>query len=253
LTLFEFPFIWPDGGWLLLAISFVSSALTAAVGAGGGMLMLASLAALLPSQAIVPVHGMVQLGSNAGRMLMSRQSIQLRSGARILSGGLVGTLAAWPLVDRLPAGALECLIAVFVLSITWLPIPLPDTRQRTMTSGYGVLVGFLNLTVGAVGPLVGAYLRHIIPNRMEVVATMAFCLTALHILKSQIFSLSGFTWTPWLWMIISLIGAGLVGTQVGLGILGKLPEQRFRLLFRIMITLIAIHLFWRGINVIMAR
>ena len=58
-------------GWALAgglaAASFVTSFITAAFGIGGGGVLLALLASVLPPAALIPVHGLVQLGSNAGR------------------------------------------------------------------------------------------------------------------------------------------------------------------------------------------
>jgi uncharacterized membrane protein YfcA len=50
---------------VLLAASFCGSLLTAAVGVGGGTLVIIILASLVPPAVLIPVHGLVQLGSNA--------------------------------------------------------------------------------------------------------------------------------------------------------------------------------------------
>jgi len=50
-------------GWtvagLVVAASFATSFLTAAFGIGGGAVLLAILASLMPSAALIPVHGVV--------------------------------------------------------------------------------------------------------------------------------------------------------------------------------------------------
>ena len=58
------------GPWLaslLMGISFLTSLITAAFGIGGGVVMIAVLASILPPAALIPVHAVVQVGSNAGR------------------------------------------------------------------------------------------------------------------------------------------------------------------------------------------
>ena len=52
-------------GVALMGISFLGSFITAAFGIGGGVVVLAVLATLLPPAALIPVHGVVQFGSNA--------------------------------------------------------------------------------------------------------------------------------------------------------------------------------------------
>ena len=61
--------------WLLTGASFISSFITAAVGIGGGGLLLAIMAVLVPTSALIPVHGLVQFGSNAGRVLVFLRSV----------------------------------------------------------------------------------------------------------------------------------------------------------------------------------
>ncbi len=56
--------------WAIMVASFVGSFITAAFGIGGGALLLAIMATLMPPAALIPVHGVVQAGSNAGRVAM---------------------------------------------------------------------------------------------------------------------------------------------------------------------------------------
>lgn len=52
---------------LLLGTSFLASLITVAFGIGGGALLLAVMAVTMPPAALIPVHGVVQVGSNLGR------------------------------------------------------------------------------------------------------------------------------------------------------------------------------------------
>lgn len=60
---------------LLVLVSFLTSALTAAFGIGGGVAMLGALAGMAPPSVIVAVHGVVQLGSNTGRAFIQRAHV----------------------------------------------------------------------------------------------------------------------------------------------------------------------------------
>ena len=57
---------------LLIAVSFMTSAFTAAFGIGGGVAMLGALAGTVPPSVIIAVHGLVQVGSNVGRTYVQR-------------------------------------------------------------------------------------------------------------------------------------------------------------------------------------
>jgi hypothetical protein len=69
----------PDvSGWTgfgLVVLSFFTSLITATFSLGGGSLMIAAMALVLPPVVVVPVHGWVELGSNAGRALVQRAHI----------------------------------------------------------------------------------------------------------------------------------------------------------------------------------
>ena len=89
----------------LVVLSFLCSALTAAVGAGGGLLMLSVMASTMPAAAVIPVHGIVQLGSNGGRALLARSHIAPRVTALLLAGGAAGALLGSSSLSELADGA----------------------------------------------------------------------------------------------------------------------------------------------------
>ena len=53
----------------LCLASFLGSFITVAFGIGGGALLLALMASMLPPIALIPIHGIIQLGTNATRAL----------------------------------------------------------------------------------------------------------------------------------------------------------------------------------------
>jgi len=232
----------------LVALSFVTSALTASMGAGGGLLMLAAMAGLMPAMAVIPVHGLVQLGSNAGRALMARQHIARRPTGLILGGAALGTVAGSLVLFQLPVDWLQVAVAVFILLVVWAPLPRFGSGSGPGLLLFGGVSGFLGLFVGATGPLVAAFTQRIARERHEAVATMAACQSGLHLLKLVAFGIAGFAWEAWLALAAAMVLSGLAGTRLGLRLLGKLSEQRFRWLFRGVLSALALHAAWRGIS-----
>ena len=82
---------------LLVTTSFIASMLTASVGIGGGTLVLAVLVVTVPIAAVVPLHSVVQLGSNTGRAMMTRPHVSMRLFWPLVIGALIGTLQLLPL------------------------------------------------------------------------------------------------------------------------------------------------------------
>ncbi|MFO1504066.1 MAG: hypothetical protein U1F39_09665 [Steroidobacteraceae bacterium] len=60
----------------LIALSFLTSLITATFSLGGGSLMIIAMTLVMPPVVVVPIHGCVQLGSNTGRAFALREHIQ---------------------------------------------------------------------------------------------------------------------------------------------------------------------------------
>ena len=84
---------WPVAAGLIV-FSFFMSAMTAVLGVGGGTGMLAVMAGIFPPVTLIPIHGVVQLGSNGGRALVMLKHVHRKIFGYFFAGGLIGTAAA---------------------------------------------------------------------------------------------------------------------------------------------------------------
>lgn len=230
----------------LLASSTVTSMITASLGAGGGVLLLVLMASWMPPAAIIPVHGMIQLGSNVGRATLTWRHVDWRVIAAFAPGVLVGAaLGAWLLVN-LPAHIWQLTIALFVLYLCWGP-PLP--KGALGTPGVFVasaLTSFVSLFVGATGPLVAAFIKQIHTDRFRTVATFATAMSLQHAPKALVFGAAGFVFLDWLPFILAMIVCGFAGTWLGLHVLRTMSDRRFTLIFNVVLTALAIRLLWQA-------
>ncbi len=62
----------------LSAVSFVTSVIAATVGIGGGLGLLAVMPSFVPISAVVPLHGVTQLASNASRFIADHRHAEIR-------------------------------------------------------------------------------------------------------------------------------------------------------------------------------
>jgi stage IV sporulation protein FB len=99
----------------MTAASFATSLLTAAFGLGGGVALLAILGALVPPAALIPVHGLVQLASNAGRAGLMRARIRRAALGPFLGVAALGAALGGSVAVELPAGWLEMAVGAFVI------------------------------------------------------------------------------------------------------------------------------------------
>lgn len=241
------PELSPVAGVTLIATSFFTAALTAAVGLGGGILLLALMALFVPAPAIVPLHGVVQLASNGGRALVQGR----HAGAAVVGwfalGSIAGVLLGGRVVFALPAPALQGLLAAFILYAVWGRMPKIGRGAPWMLALGGLVASFLTMFVGATGPFAMAVLLPEASNRLRLVGNHAVCMTIQHGLKVVVFGLLGFGFGPWLGLLAGMVGFGFLGTLVGARILRQTSEQRFRAVFRAVMTLLAVTLAVRAV------
>ena len=231
---------------VLIATAGLTSLLTAALGAGGGTLLLAVMAQFLPPLAIIPVHGAVQLGSNLGRALLTRRHIDWPVILAFVPGAALAALAGSLVLVRLPAPVWYLSIALFILYLCWGP-PLPRRSLGPWgTAVAGAATTFLSLFVGASGPLVAAFIKQIHRDRFRTVATCATAMSFQHGAKVLVFTQSGFAVQRWLGLIGLMIAAGVLGTWLGLRLLRRLKDHHFRGLFNLVLSLLALRLLWQA-------
>lgn len=237
-------------GWqvvLLVVTAAFTSYMTASVGIGGGVFLLAVLSLVMPLAAIIPVHGLVQLGSNANRALMLWREISWRCVLFFLPGALLGALLAALFLVQLPLPVLQLAIASFILYLVWGP-KLP----KLMLGDWGTMIAggvttFLSHFVGATGPLVAAFIKQKHADQRQVsVSTFAATMVLQHGPKAVVYGAAGFMFKEWLLLVLLMIAAGALGTKLGLLQLAKLTDRRFTLLFNGVLTLLCLRLLWQA-------
>lgn len=230
----------------LMLASVITSMITASLGAGGGLLLLVLMALWIPPAAIIPVHGMIQLGSNAGRATLTWQHTDWRAMAVFAPGVIAGAgVGAWLLVD-LPEHLWQLTIAGFVLYLCWGPALPKAAFGRTGIFVASALTSFASLFVGATGPLVAAFIKQMHEDRFKTVATFAMAMSLQHAPKAIVFGIAGFVFHEWLAFILGMIAFGFAGTWIGLNLLRNLQNRHFQFIFNIVLTLLALRLLWQA-------
>ncbi len=230
--------------WLalvLVGLSFVTSLITATFSLGGGTLMIAVLALVFPPAIVVPVHGAVQLGSNAGRALVQRDHIQWRLILWISLGAAIGVVIGGQFAFLLPEHLFTIAIAVFVLVTTWLPQPKIVGENRLVQFLGGLVISALSMVVGATGPLIATFIKGL-TDRRHLVATHAMLMTIQNSFKIVTFMALGFAFSAYLPLVIAMVLSGFAGTAIGSRLLLRVPEHIFRIGFKLVLTLVALDL-----------
>ena len=73
-------------------------------------------------------------------------------------------------------------------------------------------------------------------------------MTFVHIAKLFAFGAIGFSIASYAWLMAAMILAGAAGNWVGEVALGKISEQKFRLILQIVLSLLALNLLWTALT-----
>ncbi|WP_269585247.1 sulfite exporter TauE/SafE family protein [Roseibium sp. Sym1] len=244
-------FLFPDqmhiaASLTLIVVSFFTSALTAAVGLGGGIALIAIMASVMPASALVPVHGVVQFGSNAGRALVQLKHVDWLIALWFAIGAAFGAAIGGAIAVELPAAILKGGIGLFVLWVVWGRAPkFGEARKRAMAAA-GFASTFLSMFFGAAGPIGGAVLSTLGLPRHGFVANQAVTALIMHVFKIIAFGALGFAFAPWAGLIVLMIASGFLGTLAGSRLLGKMDEKTFKAGFRWVMTALALNLLWQA-------
>lgn len=229
-------------GLLLAALAFVSSTLTAVVGVGGGVLLIAVMPGFVPPAALVPLHGVVQLASNASRAAFAVGQIDWRILRLYAAGALVGALLGYRFVPLVPTRSAMLVLGLFVLVTTWLPRPRSGVSLPGTFVTLGVVQTFVSLFVGAAGPLSPPVLLRAGLERDRLVATHAGLMTLLHLLKALVFGMLGFAFAPHAGVLAGMVVGVTAGSWLGTRLRRRVPHERFRQVLRVVLTLLALRL-----------
>lgn len=220
--------------------------LSAVAGIGGGLVLLVILLQFMEPTDAIPVHGAIQVASNATRAWALRPFVKwgivVRHGLLLVPGGLVGLEVA----QSLPRRAARALIGVFALVATWRPgLLAPRLGQGFPERGFlvlGAIHGAINMPLGATGPMIAPFFRAALDDRRTVVGTLAAAQVTGHLVKVVLFGLAGFAFGDFAVAVgVGAVGVS-VGTLVGTRALERVSERVFAWLFRGAVTLVAVPL-----------
>ena len=237
-----------DAG-LLVAASLVTSFISAAFGIGGGFTLIALLALLLPPAALIPVHGIVQLGSNAGRVGIMLKQVVWRPVLPFVIGTVIGASLGAMVVVQLPPWAVQLALGIFIIWVVF--AKLPPIQQRYILLG-GVVSSFLTMFFGATGNFIAAMVKTMNLDPVPHVATHSLMMTFQHLAKVLIFGLIGFQFGPYMILIIGMLISGFIGTIIGSRFLTKAGGRYFKPVLNTILSLAAARLIWAGVEGLLA-
>lgn len=228
-------------------ISMVSSTAAAVFGLGGGLILISFLPDFLPTDALVPVHGVTQLASNTSRAVFSYRSIVWRLLPLFFAGSLLGAALFGILVINITTAYIPVFIGVYILLKLW------SERMGRFLSSFDSLfvLGFfqtgLGILVGSTGHLVMPRLLKEIPDRDGIVATSGMFMALSHGLKLLAYGIIGFTFSQYSALLVYMVIGALIGSLLGTLLRRKISNRWFSQVLKVLLTVMALRMIYSAL------
>ena len=228
----------------LALASFCTAFFGMITGAGGGPILLALMAMVMPPSALIPVHTVVQLGVGSSRTIILWRFILWPTMLPFLIGAVVGAAVAAPIFVSLPTAVLQGIIGLFILLVAWMPEigRIGPERGRFALLGFGMT--FLAMFVSSTGSLLAPFVASISPDRRNYASTTASLMSMSHIIKLVAFGLMGFAIGAYLPLMAAMVGTATLGNWLGKKVLVRIREDIFRWVLKALLSLLALRLLW---------
>ncbi len=240
--LFTDVFLFEPYFFAIYAAAFLTAIVSASLGFIGGTLLLAFMAQFLKMDALIPIHGIIQLSSNVTRAYVLRNHINWLITKETLIGTIIGGIAGYFYIVQIPENWFNLGLGVFILLVTWLPKPQVPFTFKGKWLLIGVVCSSLGLMVGAIGIIVGTLILAEKLDKKTMVGTQATMQSLTHLAKVIVFSFLGFSLVSWTWLILGALLATYLGTLIGTRILNHIPEKLFRKILTGILSALAIKL-----------
>lgn len=229
-----------------MLVSLLTTILGTLAGTGGGLVLLATMAMVFPPAILVPVHTVVQLAVGTSRAVIMWRYILRATVLPFLIGAAIGAAVGAQIFISLPTGLLQGAIGIFILALVWLPRFTRLGPEKHRFAALGFVATFLGMFVSATGTLVAPFVASASPDRRNHSATLSVLMASVHTMKLIAFGLLGVGVAAYTPLIVGMIGTAVLGSWVGLLLLHRMPERVFRIIFQVLVTLLAVRLLWVG-------
>ena len=240
---------------VLIISAFITSSISAVLGMGGGIILLAIMALIIPEgYMVIALHGIIQLFSNTTRTYIFRDSIKPKLIKEFSIGALIGSgISALIIIflvqyyevksaNDIKVDFLKPLIGVFIIWYLFIKNSKKDKKSKSFIR-VGAISGLSSIFIGATGPLIAPFFlsRNLLKN--NIIANKAACQMITHLTKIPLFIFFfNVNYLNQYYILIPLIVAVFIGTNFGKKILSFIPEKLFVKLFKFTLFIIALRL-----------
>ncbi|MDT8399404.1 MAG: sulfite exporter TauE/SafE family protein [Pseudomonadales bacterium] len=229
-------------------ICFVGAYVSAVAGLGGGLLIVAFCAQIMPLAAVVPLTGVFVLAGQVARIGQFYPYLDWSIARPFIPGSLLGAVLGSHIYFSLPENAIALMLGSVMLWFCWVPsTPASQWLGRKIPHPWfwvGIIHTFIS-TLAGVGGLFQSMMVNRNLSRQAVVGTIAGTLLAMSVFKTVAYVAAGFDYRPYLMVIVLSWLAAVAGTYVGKNSLSQLSDRFFQRLLKAVVTIFSLRLFWQ--------
>ncbi len=235
--------------WLFVGFalaSFGTTFLAINTGTATGLILLALMAMVFPMTVVIPMHTLVMLGASSSRVILMREHVITSALLPFTVGCVIGAVAGAHIFISVDSGILLSFLAVFILVIVWTPGLGKMGSGKKGLAALGFTATFVGMFVSSTGALVASVMADIADDRRNYVATMGALMGIVHISKVVAFGVLGIAIATYLPLIAAMIVGTTAANWIGRKTLAWIDERWFRIIFKTLMTLLAVRLLWNS-------
>ncbi len=213
----------------------------------GGVTLLSFMTLFLPLSIVIPIHGVVQLVSNSSRSWFLKDHIDWQIFKYFAVGIPFGTVLSWLALKNIPFGNIPLIVIVALIFYTvFKPKRLPGLKiSKKQFFFVGAVSGFLGLLIGATGPFIAPFFLRDDIEKESIVATKASVQLLVHAFKIPAFLALGFDYIAHIDLLILMSVGAVIGTKLGVTLLGKVNKKLFTTLYKGALILAALRIIYK--------
>ena len=239
----------------LIIAAFITSSISAVLGMGGGIILLGIMATIIPNgYMVIALHGIIQLISNTTRTYVFRTHIKSKIIKEFSIGAAIGVGISALIIfliikfyevnsaSEIKIDFLKPMIGIFIIWYLFLKKSKKEKKSKSFIK-VGSISGLASIFIGATGPLIAPFFINHNLIKEEIIANKAACQMITHLTKIPLFILFfHVNYIEEYQILLPLIIAVFIGTNIGKKMLGYIPEKLFNKLFKTALFIIAIRL-----------
>lgn len=224
---------------------FAASAVNAAFATGGVHLTLAASSAVLPLAAAIPLQVALNATSLIARIITCWRHIHWPVFVMFVPTATIGAIIGARVFISLDEGVISLLLGGILLALIWIVPQGIELKLPGKFAFVGGIHGFFSTIFGVGMFLQPAVLRTDLA-RLQITGTLAACIMALEVVKAGGYAGFGFDYAAYLPHVLAGSVASLFGNAAGHRLGASVSESRFRLVFKLIVTLVGVRLVVKG-------